>query len=65
MFLSAQVLQWKAMHVDSSEKEGNLIYAETEAKAAVNVFKHNWGEYSVRLAQSLSLLGQIYAKMDR
>ena len=50
---------------DVSDQQATLTWAETEAKAARLLYKASWGTFSIKVAQSSSLLAQIYAKMDR
>lgn len=62
---AAQCLHWRASVGDPGMKDGNLVWAEAEAKAALDIFSSNWGKYSLRTASAHNLLGQIYAKMKR
>ena len=63
---AAQVLLWKASLVDDDgAKQASLLQAEEEAKAAMQVYKQYWGDYSLKLAQAYTTLAQIYARMDK
>ena len=61
----AQVLLWKASLADEDARQASLLQAEEEAKAAMQIYKVYWGDYSLKLAQSYTTLAQIYAKMDK
>ena len=61
----ASALQWTALHSSKQMQVETLKLAETEAKVAIAIVAEHYGVLSVRSAQLLSLLGQIYSKMDR
>ena len=65
-FITAQCLQWKAVNAKLHEEaDGCLVWAEVEAKGAMAMFRTFYGENSLKVAQTYSLLGQIYTKMEK
>lgn len=56
---------WKAILSDVGEQQGLLVWADTEIRAALQMFKSHWGEYSLKTAHALMLRGQILAKMNQ
>lgn len=63
--LSASALQLKALHCPKEVIDSTLRWAEAEAKQALNLVTEQFGEISLKSAQMLLLLGQIYCKMNK
>jgi len=53
------------MTQSSEDAIASLTLAETEAQAALRVFKISWGANSLKAGQAHNLMAQIYAKMTR
>ncbi|XP_005092160.2 uncharacterized protein LOC101850538 [Aplysia californica] len=61
----ASALQWKALHCPKEVHDSTLRWAEGEAKLAYSLVTETFGEISLKSAQMLLLLGQIYSKMNQ
>ncbi|ELU16144.1 hypothetical protein CAPTEDRAFT_214307 [Capitella teleta] len=64
-FTLAQCLQWRSSLSNDKAKEKHLLWAETEAEAAVATFSGKWGSLSPKTIAAKHLLAQIYTKMDK
>ncbi|XP_059177600.1 uncharacterized protein LOC131956962 isoform X2 [Physella acuta] len=61
----ASALQWKSLHCPKEMFDSTLLWAEAEAKQGLALVTAAFGEISLKSAQFLLLLGQIYSKMNR